>query len=88
VKAGGAIAWGIVPNDVEYLAKESPASLKDRLEETLAPYVTPDLPFRQLIAQSLLTPSCGLATLPIDAAEQALGYLADLSSLIRTRYVG
>ena len=87
VARGGVIAWGIVPNDEDYLAKESPATLKDRLEETIAGFVTPDLSFRQLVTQSILTPSCGLATLPVEGADQALGYLADLSAAVRSRYV-
>jgi hypothetical protein len=33
----GAIAWGIVPNDEPSLTKETTASLKDRLEEAMAP---------------------------------------------------
>ncbi len=84
---GGAVAWGAVPNDDEALAKESPAALKDRLEEAIAPFVTADLTFRQVASQSLITPSCGLAPLSNDGAEQALGYLADLSAAMRRRYV-
>jgi len=34
---GGAIAWGIVPNTSDSLAQETASSLKDRLEEAMAP---------------------------------------------------
>ena len=81
----GAIAWGIVPNDEPSLAKETVASLKDRLEEAMAPFTRKGVPFRQLILQGLLTPSCGLALLSIDAATQALELLAELSAMIRKR---
>lgn len=87
VGKGGAIAWGIVPNDEDLLAKESVASLKDRLEETMAPFATEGTPFTQLVEQSLITPSCGLASLPPEAAEQALAYLAEISDKIRGRYL-
>lgn len=84
---GGAIAWGIVPNDEPSLKKETAASLKDRLEEAMAPFTRKGVPFKQLIAQGLLTPSCGLAPLSIDAATQALELLAELSADIRKRYI-
>ena len=83
---GGAIAWGIVPNDEGSLAKESVASLKDRLEEAIAPFTRKGIRFKQLVEQGLLTPGCGLASLSIDAAAQALELLAELSIKIRKRY--
>ncbi|MFH1032350.1 MAG: methionine synthase [Chloroflexota bacterium] len=84
----GAIAWGIVPNDIEALAKETVASLKDRLEEALAPFTRNGIRFKQLIEQGLLTPSCGLTRLPTEeASEQALELLTELSSAIRKRYL-
>jgi methionine synthase II (cobalamin-independent) len=83
----GAIAWGIVPNDEPSLAKETVASLKDRLEEAMAPFTRKGVPFKDLIAQGLLTPSCTLASLSIDAAAQALELLAELSAMLRKRYL-
>ncbi|MCK4368383.1 MAG: methionine synthase [Dehalococcoidales bacterium] len=84
----GNIAWGIVPNDELLLAKETAASLKDRLEEAMAPFTRKGVPFKQLIEQGLLTPSCGLAPLnTTDAAGRALELLAELSAKIRKRYI-
>jgi methionine synthase II (cobalamin-independent) len=83
---GGAIAWGIVPTNDEDLAKESVASLKDRLEEAMAPFTRNGIPFRKLKEQALLTPSCGLASLSSEAsAEEALVKLTQLSEIIRKR---
>jgi len=82
----GTIAWGIIPNDEDSLVNESPASLKDRLEEAMAPFTRNGIPFRQLIAQGLLTPSCGLASLTEDAAARVLELLTELSVKIRKRY--
>ena len=88
IDRGGSIAWGIVPNDEDSLAKESAASLKDRLEEAMAPFTRHDIRFRQLIAQGLLTPSCGLASLPTgEESARALELLTDLSENIRKRYL-
>ena len=84
----GTIAWGIVPNDDDSLAKESVASLKDRLEEAMAPFTRKGIHFRQLIEQGILTPSCGLAPLPTEeASARALELLVELSAMIRKRYM-
>jgi len=86
LERGGVVAWGIVPNEGPSLEKETVAILKDRLEEAIAPFTRKGIPFRQLVAQGLLTPSCGLAGLTEDAAEKVLELLADLSREIRKRY--
>ncbi len=84
---GGTVAWGIVPNEAESLARETVSSLRDRLEETMAPFSRNGLPFRQVARQSLLTPSCGLAPLGSEeAAGQALELLADLAGQMRRKY--
>ncbi len=83
----GAIAWGIVPNDAELLAKESVASLRDRLEEAMAPFTRKGIRFKQLIEQGLLTPGCGLVRLSEEASGRALELLAELSAVIRKRYL-
>lgn len=81
------IAWGIVPVSPDSLQKETVASLKDRLEEAMAPFTRHGVPFRQLVRQSLLTPSCGLATLrTAEAAATALELLVGLSETMRSRY--
>jgi methionine synthase II (cobalamin-independent) len=88
ISHGGVVAWGIVPNEEAVLAKESVASLQDRLEDAIAPFTRKgiDIPFRQLIAQGLLTPSCGLDRLSADAAGQALELLSQLSEKVRSKY--
>jgi len=83
----GTIAWGIIPNDEDSLAEESAASLKDRLEEAMAPFTRQDIRFKQLIEQGLLTPSCGLASLATETAARALELLTELSTKIRKRYM-
>jgi len=85
---GGTVAWGIVPNEEDSLAKESAASLKDRLEEAMAPFTRQGVRFQQLITQGLLTPSCGLASLTnAEAAGRALELLTELSAEMRKRYI-
>ena len=87
LKRGGTIAWGIVPTDEEALAKETASGLQDRLEEAIAPFTRHGIPFKTLIAQGLLTPSCGLGSLVnVDLVGRALELLTELSASIRKRY--
>ncbi len=87
LKRGGAVAWGIVPNTEPEVAKETPASLRDRLEETMAPFTRAGIPFRELASKSLITPSCSLALLTEEAAEQALVLLNELACLMKKKYI-
>jgi hypothetical protein len=88
IQGGGVIAWGIVPNEEANLARESVSSLLERLEEAVSPFTRKgiDLPFRQLISQGLLTPSCTLASLAPEAAGQTLELLVDLSVRVKSKY--
>jgi methionine synthase II (cobalamin-independent) len=87
LKRGGSIAWGIVPNEEEALAKESLPSLRDRLEEAMAPFTRDGVKFKQIIAQGLVTPSCGLESLSPEVASLALELTAKLSRDLRSQYV-
>jgi methionine synthase II (cobalamin-independent) len=83
----GVIAWGVVPNDSPSLSKESAATLKDRLEEAMLPFTRNGVSFEQLVAQSMITPSCTLASLPTpDASAHALELLAELSKTMRSKH--
>jgi hypothetical protein len=82
---GGTVAWGVIPNE-ETLGKESVASLRDRLEEAMAPFTRRGIPFRRLVAQGLVTPSCGLASISEEAVVTALELLSGLSDDMRKRY--
>jgi hypothetical protein len=83
---GGAIAWGIVPNNPEPLNQESVASLKDRLEEAMAPFTRHGLPFKDIVRQGLITPSCTLIPLGEEGSARALELLNGLSETMRKKY--
>jgi len=84
---GGAIAWGIIPVEEDLIVKESVPGLKDRLEEAIAPFTRNGLRFKDLLAHSLVTPSCGLPSVSETAAERALVLLTELSEKMRQRYI-
>ena len=86
LERGSNIAWGIVPNDEETLVRESLASLYDRLGEAMASFTQEGTPFKQIVAQSLLTPSCGLASMSSEAAAHVLQLVAELSAKMKGKY--
>lgn len=83
----GVIAWGVVPNRDEFLVKETVSSLKDRLEEAVAPFTRNGISFKQVLRQSILTPSCTLAGLSEEGAEQTLELLVELSTTLKQKYL-
>jgi len=85
---GGVIAWGIVPNDEPSLAKETEASLLDRLEDTMGLLSKKGIGYDALKAQCLITPSCGLGSISTSAAERALEMTAAVSAGFRKRHGG
>jgi methionine synthase II (cobalamin-independent) len=87
LKRGSVIAWGIVPNDEDSFVKESPASIYDRLCEAIAPFTHGTITFKQVLRQSLLTPSCSLASMSPEAAVEALQLLGELSAKMRAKHL-
>jgi len=85
---GKTIAWGIIPNDEALLKQESAASLVERLEETMAPLTRKgvEFPFKQLVKQSLVTPSCGLAGFSSGGFELAMELLNAVSEKMRSKW--
>lgn len=84
---GGVIAWGIVPNTAEALARESTESLVDRLLLAMGLLVDKGIGLDELIDRALITPSCGLGTLSADIAEAVCAETAAVSQTIRARYL-
>jgi hypothetical protein len=83
---GGAIAWGVVPNDEDTLKKESLAQLYDRLCEAINKLVRPRFTFKDLVRRSLVTPTCGLTALLPESAEFVFSLLKELSEKVGRKY--
>lgn len=52
----------------------------------MAPFTRDGVRFKQIIEQGLITPSCGLANLSLEAASQALELVTKLSDSLRKKY--
>ncbi len=81
---GGTIAWGLVPTlhpgDLE---RESAASLHARFVEQTGRVCALGVEPERLLARSLITPACGMGTLPRELAWRGLELTRALSERIR-----
>jgi hypothetical protein len=85
---GGAVCWGIVPND-ELIRSESPASLAKRMRDglqliaekasTRGIRITAD----ELSARSLITPACGLGSTTVEIAERVFDVMAETAEILK-----
>ncbi|KJS03221.1 MAG: hypothetical protein VR65_03110 [Desulfobulbaceae bacterium BRH_c16a] len=81
---GGILAWGIVPTgDPLVVAKESAASLFDKWQAQLAVLASFGFSEEQLMAQTLIAPSCGTGSLTPELAGKVLTMTGELSQLAR-----
>jgi len=76
---GGLLAWGIVPSDEASLFDETASSLLGRLKKLMGLLSDGGISYDILCEQSLITPSCGLASLSPRSAERALELTAAVS---------
>jgi methionine synthase II (cobalamin-independent) len=86
VERGGMIAWGLIPTlSPEDLERETAASLQAQWETKSEQIVKLGIDRRQLTAQSLITPACGMGALSEALALRALKLTRELSDRIRAR---
>lgn len=86
VKRGGIIAWGIVPtDDPQKIEKEDGDTLSRKLLNLLGEYFYGD-EIRDLIARSMITPSCGCGTLSEDLSERVVKMTVDCSNRLKGLY--
>ena len=76
---GGRLAWGLVPTGDE-LAKETADSLWERFQGQVQQLASSGAAAKDILANALLTPACGLGYLSPEAADRALALLQDLSA--------
>jgi methionine synthase II (cobalamin-independent) len=86
MESGGILAWGIVPTlHAEDLEKETADSLTALWEERAKGIESLGIDPSVIIAQSLITPSCGTGSLSLDQAEKVLRMTNEVSRKIRSR---
>ena len=85
LKRGGYLAWGIVPT-TDSINDVTVNGLFHKLESAIDELVNKGIEKKLIINNSLITPSCGTGSLPIDEAEKSMNMTHDLSIMIKDRY--
>ena len=86
---GSLIAWGIVPtSEPENIRRESCESLTTRWEEQAEQLSDGNWPIARLLQQTIITPSCGTGPLSPELAKRVLQLTKDVSTAVRTKYLG
>ncbi|MDP2646809.1 MAG: hypothetical protein Q8P24_17865 [Desulfobacterales bacterium] len=84
MESGGILAWGIIPTlraaDIE---KETAATLTRQWQEKARKLTALGLDSSRVLAQSLITPSCGTGTLSLDHAKKVLKLTKLVSQRLR-----
>jgi methionine synthase II (cobalamin-independent) len=84
LEAGKTIAWGMVPTlNPDELEKATTASLVDQWRQKAAQIQRLGIDSNQLVAQSLITPSCGAGSLSVEQAIKVLKLTREVSQQIR-----
>lgn len=83
---GSSIAWGIVPT-TEFKAQISAADLVTRFQDGLNALENKGLEKKDIIAKSIITPSCGMGSLSVEICESVLKLLAQTSKQLKEEFV-
>jgi hypothetical protein len=85
LERGGMIAWGIAPASDQAM-EETVDSLVDRFHEVLELFVAKGLHRDDLLASSLIMPSCGCGSLAVEVAEQVFELTGKVGKALQQRY--
>jgi hypothetical protein len=86
IAQGGLIAWGIVPTSPA-IREQTVDSLMERFTRVVDNLSTKaGIEKRQILDQSLITPSCGTGSLAVSDAEMVFSMLKDLSHHVRDQF--
>lgn len=84
IESGKILAWGIVPTgNTEDIEKASADSLVALWEDEIKAVRELGFARSRLLAQSLITPSCGVGSLSLDLAQKVLRLTRDVSQRLR-----
>ena len=84
LQQGGILATGIIPTDEEHIDNESAASLATKWEQQTAQLGQLGFPRETIVAQTLITPSCGTGSISETHTRKVLELTHDVSAMIRT----
>ena len=87
LQRGGILAWGIVPTgNISQVDQENVDSLFNRWKDQVHQIAALGFDEKQIVAQSLITPSCGTGSLPLDRALKVIQMTREISLKIRRNF--
>ena len=81
----GIIAWGIVPT-TDSIKDVTIGDLMDKMTSAVDRLVDSGIDQKLIIENSLITPSCGTGTMPLDEAEKAMTLTHELTVKLKDKY--
>jgi len=88
ISRGKTLAWGLIPTgNPDDIRKETAASLSARWEGYIQELTGIGMDKEQLLAQSLLTPSCGTGSLTPELSRRVMQLLKEVSEMIRRKHI-
>ena len=82
------LAWGLIPTgNPEDIKKESAGSLIERWKGYVETLERLNIERKNIISQSLITPSCGTGTLTPELSERVMHLLREVSEILQRDYV-
>jgi hypothetical protein len=85
LERGGILAWGIVPT-TDSIKEVTIDSLMEKLVTAVDYLVNSGIEAKLVIENSLISPSCGTGTMPLEEAEKAMALTYELSVKIKDKY--
>ncbi|MFQ5645748.1 MAG: methionine synthase [bacterium] len=86
LQKGGIVAWGIVPTVTDKITPGAAPELAERMEAIFDRIVAMGVERERILAQSLITPSCGVGSLSVSLAREVFGQTAQVSKLLREKH--
>lgn len=88
VESGRIIAWGIVPTmTAKDIKRETADSLVEKWQNKADKIKNLGITMDNIVARSLITPSCGTGTLSLDLATRVLKLTGEVSDKLRKKYL-
>jgi hypothetical protein len=87
IQGGGILAWGIVPTlDTRAIAREDAETLYAHWHRQFTDLAALGVDPSQILQQTLITPACGMGTLPLPEALKVLSLTREVSDRVRSTF--
>ena len=85
LERGGCVAWGVVPTLKDKLEAATIDGVTNNFNAVVRRLAARGIKEEEVLARSIVTPSCGTGTLPVALADKAMALLKELSGSLTVR---